>query len=362
MKKNRLRAREYTFWAVFGMAVLTYGYRNFYMISDPLGLWSIVLQILFAAVLWRLLGDVSRNATSIALIALYPQVLNEIIAFWEYIDSVRIMTVGAIFLSAILTTVIGRMILRKISSGNGRIRYCRQRVCKYLVSISCALLLIPAIYGRAARINNWSVMMREISYIFNDIGTDQEDDVNSLSNNIETVSRLDSRGGWKKLDLEEKTEVLETIVRIECRYLGMEDKYPTLNIAYTERDELLGFYEPENDMITLSYMYLCDMNANGYSVCQTLCHELYHRVQFYQVNMLEALESSEDTKKYANLLLLHDTSVYRDEVDHYHDGEDNYYLYASQQLEKDADHYGDEAMALYYQAVDKYFSEQEEAA
>ena len=363
MKKNRMRAGEYTFWAVFGLAALTYGYRNWYMISDPLGFWGVLFQLLVAAVLWRFLGTASRNVTSLILIALYPQVLNEIIASWEYIDPVRIMTVGTVLLTAILSTVIGRRILRKLSSGDGgSYRYWRQRVWKYFVGISCSLLIVVAVYGRAARINNWSVMMREVMSIYQDIGIDQESDVNTLSNNIETVSRLDPRGGWKTLGLEEKTDVLETIVRIECRYLGMEDTYPTLNIAYTDRDDLLGYYNREKDMVTLSYMYLCDMNVSGYAVCQVLCHELYHRVQFYQVKMLEALESSEETRKYANLLILHDASVYRDEADHYHDGTDNYYLYASQQLERDADHYGDASVAEYYQAIQEYFSEQEEAA
>lgn len=361
MKKNRMHAGEYTFWAVFGLAALTYGYRCWYMISDPLGFWGVLLQLLVAAALWRFLGTASRNVTSLVLIALYPQVLNEIVASWKYIDPVRIMTVGTILLTAILCTVIGRRILRKLSLEDGRFhRYWRQRVWKYFVGISCSLLIVVAVYGRTARINNWSVMMREIMSIYHDIGIDQESDVNTLANNIETVSRLDPRGGWETLGLEEKADVLETIIRIECRYLGMEDTYPILNIAYTDQDDLLGYYEREKDMITLSYMYVCDMNASGYSVCRVLCHELYHRVQFYQVKMLEALESSEETRKYANLLLLRDTSVYREEANYYHSGNDNYFLYASQQLERDANHYGDEAVAEYYQAVQEYFSEQEE--
>lgn len=55
---------------------------------------------------------------------------------------------------------------------------------------------------------------------------------------------------------------------------------------------------------TLSYHYIVKAKADGYSVCRVLGHELYHRMQFYQIEMLEALEASEKTAKYADLLLL----------------------------------------------------------
>ena len=126
---------------------------------------------------------------------------------------------------------------------------------------------------------------------------------NSLSANIATVAKLDPDGGWGALPLEEKIEVLETIICIECRYLGMQNSAPALELAYLE-EGLLGQYDSEKDEVTLSYNYVVDSEAAGYSVIQVLCHELYHRYQHYQVNLLQAIRDNSDTAKYANLLLL----------------------------------------------------------
>jgi len=359
MKKNRLSVGDYTYWTVYGMVMLTFFYRRYYMISDPLGIGGLVMEIFAALVLWRMLGTASRNVTSVILIVTFPQVLSEILSFWKYAAPVRCMTIGTILLSALMCVFLSVRIGRRIPYNTKRARrYRRNRILKYFVSFACPLLLGAAVYGRIARMDHWSVMMREVLAAYNDSGSGENSDPNCLASNIETISKLDPEGGWKDLDLEQKSEVLEAIIRVECRYLGMEDVYPKLNIAYTDQDELLGYYDREKDIITISYLYMCDMNAGGYGVCQVLCHELYHRVQFYQVKMLEALEATEETRKYADLLLLHDTNVYREEASHYYSGKDNYFRYASQQLERDAEQYGNEAAMEYYQAVQEYFGNQ----
>lgn len=67
------------------------------------------------------------------------------------------------------------------------------------------------------------------------------------------------------LTVSEKTEVLETIIRVECRYLGMRDSAPALELAYLE-EGLLGEYDNEKDQITLSYNHVVDSGSSGYSV------------------------------------------------------------------------------------------------
>lgn len=173
---------------------------------------------------------------------------------------------------------------------------------------------------------------------------------------------MDPYGGWPELTIDEKMDVLQTICRIECRYLGMRDSAPALELAYLE-EGLLGQYNHETDKITLSYNYIVDTNASAYSICQVLCHELYHRYQRYQVNMLEAIRNSDDTAKYANLLLLDSASVYEDEMDNYitptGDSRLSYYLYYSQRLERDAEKYGNEAVNDYYEQIQEYLGKSE---
>ena len=76
--------------------------------------------------------------------------------------------------------------------------------------------------------------------------------------------------------------------------------------------------------------------------------------------MLEMLESSETTEKYANLRLFYDTTVYRREAEHYIEGEDNYAIYSRQAIEKDAEAFGSECMKSYFDANQEYFAKQEQ--
>lgn len=127
------------------------------------------------------------------------------------------------------------------------------------------------------------------------------------------------------------TDVLETVIRIECRYLGMRDSAPSLELAYLEED-LLGQYDFNRDVITISYNYVVDSGLNGYPVLQVLCHELYHRYQRYQVNLLQLLRQSEDAAEYADLLLLDSAGIYEEEFCNYISPDDSalsYYLYSS---------------------------------
>ena len=97
--------------------------------------------------------------------------------------------------------------------------------------------------------------------------------------------------------------------------------------------------------------------ASGYSILRVLTHELYHRYQHYLVCMLEALGSDEETAKYTDLLLLYNLTVYRDEMQNYisPDGTDiSYFLYDQQQLERDADKYGDSSVDEYYREIQKH--------
>ena len=148
--------------------------------------------------------------------------------------------------------------------------------------------------------------------------------------------------------------MLETVVHIECRYLGMRDSAPSLELAYLE-EGLLGQYDNEREVITLSCNYIVDSGSSGYLVVQVLCHEIYHRYQRYQVNLFQAIRDSDDTAKYANLLFLGNTEVYEEEFSNYISPDDNsvvsYYLYSSQKLERDAEKYGNASVVDYYEQI-----------
>lgn len=224
--------------------------------------------------------------------------------------------------------------------------------------ICCMVLLGVCIYGKSLIATHYSVSYSDITY---DVSGDYyyiPDYGNSLTANIATAAKIDPDGGWGALSVEEKTEVLETIIRIECRYLGMRDSAPSLELAYLE-EGLLGEYEHVNDIVTLSYNYVVDSGSSGYSVVQVLCHELYHRYQLYQVNLLEALRTNSDTDKYADLLLLDTAEIYEEEMSNYMSPATgstiSYYQYSSQEMERDAEKYGNASMVDYYEKIRSYF-------
>lgn len=101
-----------------------------------------------------------------------------------------------------------------------------------------------------------------------------------------------------------------------------------------------------------------EFDVLAYSVIQVLCHELYHRYQHYQVNLLQAIRDNSDTAKYANLLLLDTAGIYEDEYINYISPDDDsaisYYMYNSQRLERDAEKYSNASVVDYYEQICSY--------
>lgn len=296
-----------------------------------------------------------RNWVSLITGTSIPILLFETVGMWKYFSYIRwfsVVGIGISCLAALLWTCIT----------NKKLHYDRSAVLSkygYFVRIICSIsLLIACLCGKYFMSTHYTVSMREGAYFKSENQDDIPDYENSLAANIDTVIKMDPDGGWTSLSADEKLEVLETICRIECRYLGMRDSAPTLELSYLE-EGLLGKYNSDTDTITLSYNYVIDTKSSAYSICQVLCHELYHRYQRYQVKMLEAIRNSNDTAMYADLLLLDTVSIYEEEMQNYiapeNESDLSYYFYYSQQLECDADKYGNQAVHEYYEAIQNYY-------
>ena len=314
----------------------------------------IVLTVILGAGGMALSIKRERNWISLLSGACIPVLIYEAFNMCKYSERIQtiicigmvISLITAVLLALVNTRGIKKTGLRKSVLISKGVHFSR---------ILCSILLIAVcIYGKVLINSHYTISMNDIEYLVSSGQNAVPDYENSLSANIDTVVKMDPDGGWPELTIDEKMDVLQTICRIECRYLGMRDSAPALELAYLE-EGLLGQYNHETDKITLSYNYIVDTNASAYSICQVLCHELYHRYQRYQVNMLEAIRNSDDTAKYANLLLLDSASVYEDEMDNYitptEDSRLSYYLYYSQRLERDAEKYGNEAVNDYYEQI-----------
>lgn len=356
MSRNTLSKREYTFWVFLGAIVFSTLYRKFYAVNY-IGLEFTILQILMSAGLWFILMCRNRNYSSVFLSILLPLVVLETIEYWEYVPAVPKITEAAVLIALAVGIVLVR---RDVGCNIGRqwwITAFKGTFLKSFGMAACLIMLIGVVHGRSVHIRQISVLYRSV---LNDIEAEsiaKKDEI-TLNNNLETLSRLDPKGGWKTLSLEEKSDVLKPFIQSICWELGMRDSFPNLNIAYLS-EELLGFYDRETDTVTLSYDYIVKAKADGYSVCRVLGHELYHRMQYYQIEMLEALEASETTAKYADLQLFSGIAEYRRESENYIDGQEDYFLYATQTLERDAEIFGDKVTAECYDAVQVYFEQEQ---
>lgn len=298
-----------------------------------------------------------RNWMGLMSGTLLPVLMYEAFSMWRYSSVIRtVVIIGGIF-----ANISGCVWAAHKAHRIHNIRIKREvRFIKAAHAsrvLCCLVLLGTCAYGKHLIDCQSSVSYSDIAYIMSEDRDGIPDYENSLAANIQTVAKIDPDGGWGTLSLDERTDVLETIVRVECRYLGMTDAAPSLQLAYLKEGRL-GEYDRENDVITLSYNYIVESGTSGYSIVQVLCHELYHRYQEYQVGLLQTIRESGSAEKYSNLQLLNNARIFEEELNSYIEPEDDeassYYLYRSQELEITAERYGDASVADYYEQIHNY--------
>ena len=301
-----------------------------------------------------------RNVLSAVTVVLNPILFYDSVRMWKYSNLILWLDLSSVLAGGIMAAFYTKCKTDPIKRKGLKRKVGIGIATKVMRLVCCVVLLTAVIIGKIWIHNQTTLMMKEIQYISSDSVEDIPDYENSLTYNIQNVSKIDPAAGWSTLSLEEKTEVLETIIRVECRYFGMRDSAPALRISYMD-EHTLGEYNHETDELTLSYQYVVDTNAGGYSVTQVLLHEMRHRYQNYQVQLLSAVRNDEDLAKYEDLLLLSDAAQFEDELSHYISGSDgsaySYFLYASQELELDAEKYANQAIVEYYERIQDYLKE-----
>lgn len=287
-----------------------------------------------------------RNILSLLIGVTFPILLYDSLIMCQFISQIRKFIIMGIVVAFVVVTI-------EVWNVTNRKRFIRKLVVVSRTAC-CIVLLVSSLYGNILIHNERTLALREGEYSQSEDKDGIIDYENTLAANIEILAKLDQKGGWEDLTLEEKLDVLEAVLKVECRYLGMLDSMPKLEVAHLA-DGLQGKYIHEEDRIVLSYSYMVETNANGYSVVQVLCHEMYHRYQQYQVDLLKEIRNNGKTEKYANLLLFYNTGIYEKEMDNYVSPSESYNLYAAQETEMDADEYAASAKRIYYEQIQSYF-------
>lgn len=358
---NRFDMKTYTKVLAISSAIVLFIYIRYFATFSiaPLGDYVklFVLVVILGGSLWKLSCRLHRNVIGIVTISVLPVLLYDAVTMWKYETQVRVLIpVGAtvICIIAVISSFVKSKSIRR--SGLKR-RVFIETMASFCRVFGCVLLLACVICGKRHIQEQHSLWYNQVIYNASDNKEGVWDYENSLEANIEEVAQLDPLGGWHDLSLESKVKVLETCIRILTRYYGL-DSAPALEIVYMD-EHTLGQYDREKDCVKLSYKYIVDTNADGYSILRVLCHEMYHKYQRSMVDLLNEIRNSEKTEKYANLLLLYAANVYESEMNHYISGDDGeiaYYLYASQQLERDAERYADKLVNEFYEGIQEYWS------
>ena len=195
-------------------------------------IWALVIIVAVLAVgslvlSWKL----ERNWISLISGTLMPVLAYEAISMWRYSLAIRIMILAGCFVSV----AVGLIWAVKKLNRTKRIRIRREvfviKAARASRVICCLVLLGSCICGKILIASHYTISCSDIAYSLPESYNNISDYENSLSANIATVAKIDLDGGWRYLPLEEKIEVLETIICIECRYLGMQDSAPALELA-----------------------------------------------------------------------------------------------------------------------------------
>lgn len=156
-------------------------------------------------------------------------------------------------------------------------------------------------------------------------------DSQSIESFHEVTDRLPSEK-WKTYNNQEKLDILQVVCDYECeKILGCSS--PKVAAGHLEHDTICGSYRTLTKTIIINVEHLA--NDPEEEVLDTLLHEARHVYQHATVDAFNAIEGnlSEETK---GLSCFKTIESYRDNFEHYVNGNRDYDSYYDQEIENDS--------------------------
>lgn len=218
-------------------------------------------------------------------------------------------------------------------------------VGRWLIFIILFCVVIPFAVGRSSvGIINASLKPAGNS----DASSDQ-----TMENSMDTLLLL-QESEWKDLPVDERLDVLQTVVNIEKNNLGMSTD---LNLrAASLKQGLSGYYSDSRQEIVVNLETLKDAAAQ--EMLEVVCHEVRHG---YQHRLVDAFRSVDDA--YKELSVFSDAKVYEEELSNYIDGnggKDEMWDYYQQDVERDARNYAESCVEKYFVRINVYIEGESE--
>ncbi len=170
---------------------------------------------------------------------------------------------------------------------------------------------------------------------------------NSMDENMDSMVKLLPEN-WKTLSNEEKMDVLQILVNIESRFLGLDK--PVHITARRLEEGLNGFYEDSKGLIVINVDLLA---KNPDKVVKTVTHEGRHASQYTLVRIYDQLDEAQQKSIY-----MYNASIYKDEFKNYQDGDEDFFRYYAQRCEADARWYSEGATEDIYDRIEEYLKKE----
>lgn len=345
---------EYVFESVFWCLISMTWYKNI--------LFRCLPNMTYAAsktVLWILLFAsiaacavcvfrIKRTGWSVLVSLVLPYGIYTVVSYWRTLQ-IRILIILAT--ATVLSMVVGILVLmRKVRKRKNLKRIYAKRFCNWIAAtgniytVAMIAIMAPLFFQGAFGVTLFK------SGTEAKIGNENANQ--TISSNIDTVLKLQDEE-WCSLTTNDKLDVLQCVANIEAHYLGLSNE---LNVGAANLPEYtLACYSDASHTIYINLEHL--ENDPVDEVLNSCCHEAYHS---YQHRLVDAYnQAPEEIQK---LRIYRNAVHYADEFDAYVDGYEDFCSYYSQQCEKDARTYAEDAVEDYYSRIDEYLNDDSEQA
>lgn len=335
---------ESIFWGLISMIwyknILFRCLPNLTYETSRLVLWGMLLASVVVCSGWFF--SKKKTGWSVFISLLFPYGIYTIGAYWRTLQN-RIVIV--LLISTVLSLLYGILVMTRRVNRRSIKRVIAKRIHRCISAIGAifsaamAVIMVPLLLQGAFGVTLFK------SSIEANIGAKAEEQ--TISNNIDTVLKLQEEE-WCSLSTKDKLDVLQCVANIEAHYLGISNE---LNVGAANLPEYtLACYSDSSHTIYINLEHL--ENDPVDEVLNSCCHETYHS---YQHRLVDAYnEASEEVQK---LRIYRNTVHYVDEFGAYVDGYEDFCSYYSQQCEKDARTYAEDAVEDYYSRINEYLEE-----
>ena len=151
-----------------------------------------------------------------------------------------------------------------------------------------------------------------------------------------------SEAEWQNLNCGEKITILQKLVNLETTCLNIN---PVKIASRRLNMSALGEYANEGSLIYIDYKFLATAKAD--ECIRVICHEVRHAYQFYVVEMLDW-----DNEQVQRGYFYREARRWKNEMENYASGDDDFDKYYQQAMEVDARDYAVKASEFYMDYID----------